>query len=464
MEIAFFLIIRTLCLSVFDFKKGGYSSFVTPNVPQSLEPQFIQKGVLLMLGILILVVFFAIVGLIIARRIPVMLALPLAALLIPIIAGAPIIEVLNTIISEGSYRMASTLMAVIFGVMLGQVMNKTGITATIIRKAAELGGDKPILISITLFFCIAIIFTGAGQLGTYIMMANIALPVMMTVGIPGVIAHSTLVIGAHVGSTWSLSNWAYFEGLVGVGLNQCIPQVIIITVAICVVGVTFIIIQAKKVDKATWAAVSTNAKVIPNANAPWYSLITPILPILLVAFLKINAIAALIIGCLYACLTTNWRRTMDTLVESMYDCLVDGRSSFVMVFGIGMLVAAVRHEAVAVAISPVITAVLPSTLLGYVAFFTILAPLQLYRGPMSIWGMGAGIGALMAAAGILTPVQIAVALMILDRFMAADPTLTYNIWGANFLNCDVNDIMKKLIPYMWVVVLLSMIGAGITLF
>jgi Mg2+/citrate symporter len=417
-----------------------------------------------MLGVIILVVFFAIVGLIIARKIPVMLALPLAALIIPLIAGVPVMEVLNSIISTGSYAMASTLMAVIFGVMLGQVMNKTGITATIIRKAAELGGDRPILISIALFICIAIIFTGAGQLGTYIMMANIALPVMMTVGIPGLIAHCILVIGAHVGSTWSLSNWAYFESLVGVGLNQCIPQVIIITIAISIVGLAFIIMQTRKIDKATWAAVASNAKTLPNANAPWYSLITPVLPILLVAFLKMNSIAALIIGCVYACLTTNWKKTMDTLVEGMYDCLVDGRSSFVMVFGIGMLVTAVKHAAVAEAISPVISAVLPSTMIGYIAFFTVLAPLQLYRGPMSIWGMGAGIGALMASAGILSPVQIAVALMILDRFMAADPTLTYNIWGSNFINCDVNDIMKKLIPYMWVIVFISMLGAGLTLF
>jgi len=417
-----------------------------------------------MLGTIILIVFFIIVGLIIARKLPVMLALPLAAFLIPLIARVPIMEVLNSIIAEGSYKMASTLLAIIFGVMLGQVMNKTGITATIIRKAAELGGDKPILISVALFFCIAIIFTGAGQLGTYIMMANIALPVMMTVGIPAINAQCILVLGAHVGSTWSLSNWAYFESLVGVGLNQCIPQVIIITAVIVVVGLAFIIIQAKKTDKATWASVAQNAKELPNANAPWYSLITPILPILLVAFLKMNAISALIIGCLYACITTNWKKTADTMVEGMYDCLIAGRSSFVMVFGIGMLVAAVKHPSVAAAISPVVNAVLPSSMFGYIAFFTILAPLQLYRGPMSIWGMGAGIGALMASAGILSPVQIAVALMILDRFMAADPTLTYNIWGANFIGCDVNDIMKKMIPYAWVVVFLSMIGAGITLF
>lgn len=417
-----------------------------------------------MLGVIIILSFFIIVGLIITRKLPVMLALPLAAFLIPLIAGVPIMEVLNTIISTGSYGMASTLMAVIFGVMLGQVMNKTGITSTIIRIAAELGGNKPVLISIALFICIAIIFTGAGQLGTYIMMANIALPVMMTVGVPGVVAHSTLVIGAHVGSTWSLSNWAYFESLVGVGLNECIPQVIIITVSISIVGLAFIIIQARKVDQATWAAVARNAAIMPNANAPWYSLITPVLPILLVAFLKMNAIAALIIGCIYAVITTNWRKATEILVEGMYDCLTEGRSSFVMVFGIGMLVAAVRHPQVAEAISPVINKVLPSSMIGYIAFFTILAPLQMYRGPMSIWGMGAGLGALMAASGILTPVQIAVALMILDRLMAADPTLTYNVWGSNFIDCDVNEIMKMLLPYMWVVVLLSMIGAGLTLF
>ncbi len=416
-------------------------------------------------GILIMAVFFGIVALIVLRKLPVMLALPLAAFIIPLIAGVSFMETSNEIIAKGSYSMASSLIAIIFGVMLGMVMKKCNITQTIIRKAAELGGDKPVLISVSMFAAIAIVFVGAGQLGTYIMMATIALPIMMTVGIPGVIAQSTLALASHVGSIWSVSNWAYFESLLGVNLDQCIVPAAITTVVYSCVGLAFIIIQAKRVDPAQWAAMAEAREAQPQVeNAPWYSLITPILPLILVGVFKMQAITAMILGMVYACATTKWRNTISCLTESMFEGLVEGRASFVLNFGIAMLVTAVRHAMVAECINPIINVVLPTTMIGYIAFFAILAPLQLYRGPMSLWGMGAGLGALMAGSGLLTPVQVACALVILDRFMAADPTLTYNVWGSTFVGCDVNDIMKKLIPYTWVVVLLSMIGTAIYLF
>jgi len=414
-------------------------------------------------GILILVVFFVIVFFIVMRKIPVMLALPLAAFIIPLIAGVPFMKVSNDIIAKGSYSMASSLLAIVYGVMLGMVMKKTNITQTIIRKAVELGGNKPVLVSILLYAAVAVIFVGAGQLGTYIMIATIALPVMMTMGVPGVIAQSTLALASHTGSIWSVSNWAYFNALLGVNLHECIVPAAITCAVYSCVGLAFIIIQAKRTSPAQWAALAKENQ--PQVeNAPWYSLFTPLIPILLVFFLKMEAITAMLLAMIYACVTTSPRKIITNLTESMLEGLLEGRPAFVLNFGTAMLVTAVRFPAVAETINPILKVVLPSTMIGYIAFFSLLAPMQLYRGPMSLWGMGAGLGALMAGAGILTPVQVACALVILDRFMAADPTLTYNVWGSAYVGCDVNDIMKKLIPYTWTVVLLSMIGTAIYLF
>jgi H+/gluconate symporter-like permease len=87
----------------------------------------VKEG-LTMLGIIIMLVFFIIVLLIIFRKLPVMLALPLIAFITPVIAGVPLIAVFNDIIGTGSYSMASTLVAIVFGVMLGMVMKKCNIT------------------------------------------------------------------------------------------------------------------------------------------------------------------------------------------------------------------------------------------------------------------------------------------------------------------------------------------------
>jgi hypothetical protein len=417
----------------------------------------------MLLGIVIILVFFGVIALIVARKLPIILALPLVGFVIPLIAGVPFLTVAEDVVSTGSFRYGDVIVTTIFGAVLGMVMKRCNITQTIIRKAAELGGDKPVTISLCLFAAVAIVFVGAGQMGTYVMMATIALPIMMTIGVPGVIAQSILALASHVGSIWSISNWQYFTSLLGpeVTLANCVVPVTITTVVYAAVGVAFVVMQVKKSDPALWAAAKADKEKAATENAPWYSLLTPLIPLALVFIFQMATIPAMIIGIVYGCLTTYASKILGTITESFFEGMTEVRSSIILTIGIGILVTAVRYENVATAIAPLLVAILPTTLIGYILFFSLLAPLQLYRGPMGIWGMGAGLGALMASAGIIQPVAVGMALVILDRFMAADPSLTYNIWGSDFVGCDVNDIMKKLIPYTWVVVLLSMIGAAL---
>ena len=102
-------------------------------------------------GILIIVVFLVIAALMMTKKIPTLLALPLMAVIICIIAGVPAVGTdaegnaigwLQTVVENGTVRMGSAIMAVIFGAWLGQLMNKTGVTENIIKKSAELGGGR----------------------------------------------------------------------------------------------------------------------------------------------------------------------------------------------------------------------------------------------------------------------------------------------------------------------------------
>lgn len=103
-------------------------------------------------GSLIIVAFVIIAALMMTKKIPTLLALPLMAVVICIIAGVPAVGVdadgnsigwLQTVVENGTVRMGSAIMAVVFGAWLGQLMNKTGVTENIIKKSAELGGDRP---------------------------------------------------------------------------------------------------------------------------------------------------------------------------------------------------------------------------------------------------------------------------------------------------------------------------------
>ena len=79
-------------------------------------------------GILIIVVFLVIAALMMTKKIPTLLALPLMAVIICIIAGVPAVGTdaegnaigwLQTVVENGTVRMGSAIMAVIFGAWLG---------------------------------------------------------------------------------------------------------------------------------------------------------------------------------------------------------------------------------------------------------------------------------------------------------------------------------------------------------
>ena len=108
-------------------------------------------------GSLIIVAFVVIAALMMTKKIPTLVALPLMAVVICIIAGVPAVGAdaegvqigwLQTVLEAGTVRMGSAIMAVVFGAWLGQLMNKTGVTENIIKKSAELGGDRPLVVTL----------------------------------------------------------------------------------------------------------------------------------------------------------------------------------------------------------------------------------------------------------------------------------------------------------------------------
>ena len=74
--------------------------------------------------------------------------------------------------------------------------------------------------------------------------------------------------------------------------------------------------------------------------------------------------------------------------------------------GIGILYLAVTHSMVKEVLNPFLLAVIPSNRIAYIIFFSLLAPLSLYRGPMNLFGLGSGIAALVIGLGTLSPLAV----------------------------------------------------------
>jgi H+/gluconate symporter-like permease len=74
----------------------------------------------------------------------------------------------NTIIQGGPEGFGPTAVNIMFGSWFGRILIETGIARTIIRKAVELGGDKPTLTTVLLCIVVAGIFTTAYGAGAVV--------------------------------------------------------------------------------------------------------------------------------------------------------------------------------------------------------------------------------------------------------------------------------------------------------
>nr|MDQ3042145.1 citrate transporter [Acidobacteriota bacterium] len=136
-----------------------------------------------MTAFLILTIFAVAAVLMFTRKVPALLAVPLMAIALAAIVGLPLPNILNDIISAGVVRLAPAYVAVFAGAMLGRIMMQTGIAEGIIKRAAEFGGDKPLVVAFALMTATAVLFTTLTGLGAIIMVGSLVLPIMMSLGL-----------------------------------------------------------------------------------------------------------------------------------------------------------------------------------------------------------------------------------------------------------------------------------------
>lgn len=420
-------------------------------------------------GILIILVFVFFAYLMVTQKMPALLALPSMAIVIAIIAGMPLNYIFSNIIGAGAVRLQGAMAAAIFGAILAQIINKTGISDNIVRTAAELGGDRPIAVALAITFAVALIFTSLGGLGSVIMVGTIVLPILISVGIEPVIAASLLLMGLNLGGLFNVMNYAFYQSALNLDMATIKSFALAFGIIAAVVLLLFIFINVpKKKTVAAWAMSTETHEEKPRV--PWYALLTPIIPVLLLFIwplifkdaegkpIQIDIISAMLIGILYGILTTKPREIKNLLTSSIIEGIKDVAPALGLMIGIGILLLAVMDKTTAALISPIISKILPASKVGYVLLFVILSPLALYRGPLNLWGLGSGVAALMISAGILPPQAIMGALIATGNIQGVcDPTNTHNVWTAYFTNTDTTTILKKTLPYMLIVVLLDLI-------
>ena len=454
-------------------------------------------------GILILAGFFLFAGLMIARVLPALLALPLMTAWVALVAQLPLVVYLNNILLSGSMKLSSAMAVVIFGAMFARVIMKTGISDTIIKKAAELAGDQPLPIAIVLTAATAFVFLGMSGLGAVIMVGSITIPIMMSAGISPLVSCALLLFGLQTGLLANAANYGTYIGIFGGEITAsyympafCISLVVTLVFILLNVksekgqesaslpsmamGLVHALLAlpmlfVKAIGKGVGGSGKTEASSLlqKKSRVPALALLAPVIPLATVYIFKlcvgfgkaekgmVDPVAASVFGFIlascYAILLTRPKQLVNVLSGSLVDGIKDIAGVLFLFMGIGMLVASVMNPAVSEVLNPVLAAIIPSSPMGFLLFFGLLAPTALYRGPLNMFGMGAGIAALIVSLNILPPEIVAGAFLGVQYVQAAsDPTNSHNTWIGGFANVDTSLILKKTLPYTWVMCLLML--------
>jgi hypothetical protein len=422
----------------------------------------------MLIAILMFGLFLFSAVLMITRKLPVLIALPVLAVGVAVIAGVPLITgggekdmgILNYVIQGGATRLATAYCSVILGAWLGQFMNQTGISKTIVKGAAELGGDNPFLVTILITIAVATLYTSINGLGAAIMIGTIAVPIMISVGVSGITAVSMMLFGMATGSIINISSWSFYTTATGVQQSDVQTFALTLAVLTAVTSLLFAIIEFKRTGiKFAWAAhIATKSTLQAQVEkTPLLSLFTPLVPIISVIIFKWPILPAFLAGLAWCFLTiyifSSQRKIsqlISMLTKAAFEGVSDSAPAVLLMIGIGMVLNSFMHPIVAKSITPFLQVVIPSQQITYILLFSLLVPLALYRGPLNLWGLGSGIAAVIIGLKILPAPAVFSAFLSAERVQfIGDPTNTHNVWLANYVGVDVNQILFKVLPYIW---------------
>ena len=370
-----------------------------------------------------------------------------------------LIAALNKIYQSAPEGWGTTLVNVCWGAWFGRVLMDTGIASTLIRKTVELGGDKPFVTVALLNIVTALIFTAMTGAGPVIAIGVIVLPILMSLGIPKSVALFTFMGSVAAGIYINPVNFTQYRAFflkpdempdftLGWYAAHWGYAALIIMLVITTVLAAFYLKRAKTVH--AWAA-QTRGAASEQKNAPFYTLILPVVPVVLKIWLDFSVIGGFVIAgflALFLCgrMKGSFKENCQLVNKLYYDGVVDTAPL------VGFLLTLPMFNSVAALASPyfkvILGNVMPRSEIVVCIVFALLLCMGLFRGPMTLVGCGAAtLGVLSNVASFSVPFLYAV---------FAIPTITVNIgscitqswvaWGLAYSKVESRDFLKLSIP------------------
>lgn len=413
-----------------------------------------------MTAILITIAFLLFAALMLTRKLPAILAVPLMALTIAVAARIPLDVILNQVIAAGATRLSEAYIMVFAGAILGRVVMSSGIAEGIIKRAAEFGGDRQLLAGVLLMSVVAVLFLALFGLGAIMMVGGLVLPIMMSLGIPRKLAGVLFMLAYGLGFIFNIGTWGFYQKALNLDPQAIKGFAAGLALIDAIAIVIFLVIASRRMQRyGAWAIrADDEPERQPVHHIPLVALLVPVFPLVLHLGFKWHVVPSFLASTIAGILITRPRETIRQLTSAMIRGLEDAAPAMVLMIGIGMLLNATTLPQVQGSLKPVIASVQFASPVVYVAFFGLLSPLTLYRGPLNPYGIGIGLYSLLGALGLLPPLALLAAVMSVVQVQnVCDPTNTQNVWVANFVGIRVEEITRETLIYQAMVCLAGLV-------
>ena len=345
----------------------------------------------------------------------------------PGVTDISFVDAITKVYQSGPEGWGSVLVNVVFGAWFGRVLLETGIADALIRKTVELGGDKPIVISVLLSIVTTAIFSTLFGAGMYLnpVLSGQFLAFFLDENGKQLITYDDP----------ARLRWAVIGMLVQLGM---------------VIVMTAVSLRKKKTVHAWVASAARRAR---PGYVPTKALIAPILPVLLLVIFKVPIILGFTLASLYAMLVCgkmkSFRGVCRTINKDFYDGVVD--TAPLVGFLLMIPIFNKSAELCVPYFNALLGGIIPNSTLVISIFFALLAPLGLFRGPFTLFGCGAATLGILKGIGFSTPYLYA--LMVI-------PSITMNVsicmtqswiaWGVSYAKVSTREHLRKTLPYAWI--------------
>jgi H+/gluconate symporter-like permease len=406
-------------------------------------------------GLTLLVAFVVVVVLIIRGQSPVIMLL-LLAILWAALAGIGINDIQAKILQGGGVQYASSIVIIAFGAWFAQVLIQTGIAESVIRSAAELAGDRPLITAIVINLVTALLFTSMYGVGAAIAIGVVALPIMMSQGIPPRVAAPAFSMGVGAGAYVNPALFNTFKPLFpGIVYEQPWITFWLIGMGIYVLCAWVMIYLNLRTLGVRHAASVDIAEPAPpvRKRTPYYTYLVPLFPVVMVMFFKWQIIPTFLLSIVLA-LALTWKDRslqghLNLFNKSFYDAFPDIATIAALWIICGMIIAAGQTPQVSSALKPIFGPILPHTTLQAAVFFAILGGIaSIYRGPLVVIGTGSAVLAIMLSNQDL-PIPYLYALWLGPTVMqgSVDPTNSWTLWTIGYTKVPHGQFLKTALPF-----------------